>query len=65
MPSWQKANPGVKLPENEIVVVHRSDGSGTTLRIYRLSLQGQPGMEVQGGREHFGKLAGGLGRQGQ
>src|SRR5213082_3034777 len=23
-------NPGAKLPENEIVVVHRSDGSGTT-----------------------------------
>jgi phosphate transport system substrate-binding protein len=25
-----KANPGVKLPGNSIVVVHRSDGSGTT-----------------------------------
>lgn len=25
-----KANPGVKLPSNDIVVVHRSDGSGTT-----------------------------------
>jgi len=25
-----KANPGVKLPGNDIVVVHRSDGSGTT-----------------------------------
>jgi len=24
------SNPGAKLPENEIVVVHRSDGSGTT-----------------------------------
>ncbi|MBZ5596237.1 MAG: phosphate ABC transporter substrate-binding protein PstS [Acidobacteriia bacterium] len=24
------ANPGVKLPDNDIVVVHRSDGSGTT-----------------------------------
>ena len=24
------ANPGVKLPESDIVVVHRSDGSGTT-----------------------------------
>jgi phosphate transport system substrate-binding protein len=24
------ANPGVKLPDSEIVVVHRSDGSGTT-----------------------------------
>jgi phosphate transport system substrate-binding protein len=26
----QKANPGVKLPDSEIVVVHRSDGSGTS-----------------------------------
>ena len=26
----QKLNPGVKLPSNAIVVVHRSDGSGTT-----------------------------------
>lgn len=25
-----KANPGVKLPNDDIVVVHRSDGSGTT-----------------------------------
>jgi phosphate transport system substrate-binding protein len=29
-PELTKANPGVKLPNSEIVVVHRSDGSGTT-----------------------------------
>ena len=29
-PAIQKANPDLKLPANEIVVVHRSDGSGTT-----------------------------------
>jgi phosphate transport system substrate-binding protein len=29
-PELVKANPGVKLPANEIVVVHRSDGSGTS-----------------------------------
>ena len=29
-PELQKANPGVKLPDSEIVVVHRSDGSGTS-----------------------------------
>jgi phosphate transport system substrate-binding protein len=29
-PELVKANPGVKLPGNDIVVVHRSDGSGTT-----------------------------------
>jgi phosphate transport system substrate-binding protein len=29
-PRLTKANPGVKFPDAEIVVVHRSDGSGTT-----------------------------------
>jgi phosphate transport system substrate-binding protein len=29
-PALQVANPGIKLPGNGIVVVHRSDGSGTT-----------------------------------
>ncbi len=29
-PEIQKANPGVKLPPANIIVVHRSDGSGTT-----------------------------------
>jgi phosphate transport system substrate-binding protein len=29
-PAIASANPGVKLPSDDIVVVHRSDGSGTT-----------------------------------
>ena len=29
-PELTKANPGVKLPGNDIVVAHRADGSGTT-----------------------------------
>ena len=29
-PEIAKANPGVNLPNADIVVVHRSDGSGTT-----------------------------------
>jgi phosphate transport system substrate-binding protein len=29
-PEIAKANPGVKLPADDIIVVHRSDGSGTT-----------------------------------
>jgi phosphate transport system substrate-binding protein len=29
-PAIAKANPAVKLPDSDIVVVHRSDGSGTT-----------------------------------
>lgn len=29
-PALQTANPGIKLPDKAIIVVHRSDGSGTT-----------------------------------
>jgi len=29
-PAIAKANPGMKLPDQSIIVVHRSDGSGTT-----------------------------------
>ena len=29
-PALVKDNPGVKLPDANIIVVHRSDGSGTT-----------------------------------
>lgn len=29
-PALQAVNPGIELPGNDIVVVHRSDGSGTT-----------------------------------
>ncbi len=29
-PEFTKANPGVNLPAKDIVVIHRSDGSGTT-----------------------------------
>jgi phosphate transport system substrate-binding protein len=29
-PEFAKVNPGIKLPDKDIVVVHRSDGSGTT-----------------------------------
>ena len=29
-PEIAKANPGIKLPDEEIIVVHRSDGSGTS-----------------------------------
>jgi phosphate transport system substrate-binding protein len=29
-PAFKSLNPGVKLPDSEITVVHRSDGSGTT-----------------------------------
>lgn len=29
-PELQKANPKVKLPDHDLIVIHRSDGSGTT-----------------------------------
>jgi len=29
-PQLRNANPGIKLPNSDIVVIHRSDGSGTT-----------------------------------
>ncbi len=61
----KKDNPGVKLPNDDITVVHRSDGSGTTLRMDRLPFQGQPGMEIESRRQHVRELAGRLGRQGQ
>ena len=34
-PALAKLNPGVKLSEAAIVVVHRSDGSGTTFNFHR------------------------------
>ena len=40
-PEIAKANPGVNLPDDDIVVVHRSDGSGTTYILDRLSFQSQ------------------------
>ena len=37
-----KANPGVNFPDQSITVVHRSDGSGTTLHLHRLSFKVSP-----------------------
>ena len=47
-PAIAGPNPGVKLPANDIVVVHRSDGSGTTYCLGGLSFQGQQGMGDEG-----------------
>ena len=54
----KKLNPDVKLPAQPIAVVHRSDGSGTTFNLHRLSFEGQPGLEEQGRRQHLGRVAG-------
>ena len=57
-PAIASQNPGVKLPADEdIVVVHRSDGSGTSLHLHRLPEQREPGMEEQGFEGSIGQLA--------
>ncbi len=61
-----KANQGVKLPNADIVVIHRSDGSGTTYIWTDFLAKGQRGMEEESRQgRYFGQLAGGSGRQGQ
>ena len=47
-PEIAKLNAGVKLPDTPIVVVHRSDGSGTSLHLYRLLEPRLARMEEQG-----------------
>ncbi len=37
------------FPRCAIAVVHRSDGSGTTFNFTNYLVQGEPGLEVQGG----------------
>ncbi len=52
-------------PTSDIVVVHRSDGSGTTLYFRRLPQQRQPRVAEQSGPGHVGKMARRPWRQGQ
>jgi phosphate transport system substrate-binding protein len=64
-PRIAKDNPGVKLPDQKIIVVHRSDGSGTTY-IWTDYLSKVSSEWANGTRQrHHGLLAGGRGRQGQ
>ena len=44
-PAIAKLNAGVNLPATDITVVHRSDASGTTLHLGRLSREGLAGVE--------------------
>ena len=53
-PAIKKLNPSAKLPAQAIVVVHRSDGSGTTFNFTYYLAEGQPGLEVEGRRQHLG-----------
>ena len=63
-PEIAKANPGVKLPGDDIVVVHRSDGSGTSLHLHRFPFEGESRLEKQSRSGHFSELARRAGRQG-
>ena len=64
-PAIAKANPGVKLPDER----HRRRASlgrkRHHLHLDRLSLEGEPRVEDQSGRGHFGELAGRARRKGQ
>ena len=57
--------PGVAFPAGRHRAVHRSDGSGTTVRLHRLPREGEPGVEEEGRARHVGQLAGRARRQGQ
>ena len=64
-PALAGINQGVNLPDTDIVVVHRSDGSGTSLCLDGLPFESQQRVGVESGSRYFGKLAGGFGRQRQ
>ena len=50
-------NPGVTLPAEDILVVHRSDGSGTTLIFTDYLSKVSPDWKTQGRTGHVGRLA--------
>ena len=51
-PAIAKLNPGAKLPQQAIAVVHRSDGSGTTFNFTYYLAEGQRRLEVEGRLQH-------------
>ena len=64
-PAIAALNPGVTLPAKDIIVVHRSDGSGTTSIFTDYLSAVSTRLEDNGGQGHVGQLAGRPGRQGQ
>jgi phosphate transport system substrate-binding protein len=59
-----KLNPGVKLPDTDIVTVHRSDGSGTTFIFADYLSKVSPEWAKQVGKSTSLKWPGGLGGKG-
>lgn len=63
-PEIAKANPGVRLPADDIVVVHRSDGSGTTYIWVDFLCKVSPEWEKKVGRDTSVNWPVGLGGKG-
>ncbi len=63
-PEITKANPGVKLPADDIIVVHRADGSGTTYIFVDFLCKASKDWQTQVGRDVSVKWPVGLGGKG-
>ena len=63
-PAIAALNPGVTLPDKDIIVVHRSDGSGTTYIFTDYLSQCERRVEDQGRQRDLRQVAGGLGGKG-
>jgi phosphate transport system substrate-binding protein len=63
-PAIASANPGIKLPGDQIIVVHRSDGSGTTYIWTDYLSKVSPGWQSQVGKGTSVKWPVGLGGKG-
>jgi ABC-type phosphate transport system substrate-binding protein len=55
-----KLNPSAKLPSQAILVVHRSDGSGTTFKFTNYPDKVSPECEIESWVQHLVRMAGPL-----
>jgi len=63
-PQIARLNPGVKLPNDDIVVVHRAEGSGTTFIFTDFLSKTSPEWQKAVGANQSPKWPGGLGQRG-
>jgi phosphate transport system substrate-binding protein len=63
-PALKKLNPGAKLPQQAIVLVHRSDGSGTTYNFTYYLSEVSPEWKTKVGTNTAVEWPGGLGAKG-
>ncbi len=64
-PAIAKVNPDIKFPNQNITVVHRSDGSGTTYIFTDYLSKISSGLAEHDWQGHISEVACGRGRQGQ